>query len=135
MQPLKLCTPNKVEDNIYAGDTWGGFTFRAFDQGEVTLSLPKLISARLQFRNTQRRFVYELNTETPSEDGLPVGFPNNSTGCITISDLPLWEISVNAQPLPMGAGVYLWELEIVDALNVKRSILTGKVTICQDLTQ
>ena len=136
MIPLRLCTPNIISDFNYAGDTWGGMTIRGSAGGVEPLDLlPKIVSAKLQFRTEARRFVYELNTETGSEMGLPVGYPNNTTGCITIVDAEAWTFSVDAQPLPMGAGTYLWELEVIDALNVKRSLLTGSITICQDITQ
>lgn len=135
MIPFKLCTPNFISSSNYSGDTWGGMTIRGSIEGDPLIRLPKVISAKLQFRTPNRRFVYELNTEVGSVNGLPTGYPSNTQGNITIVDADMWTIGVDAQPLPMGAGTYLWELEIVDALNVKRSLLTGSITICQDITQ
>jgi hypothetical protein len=135
MIPFKLCTPNSIELDNYAGDTWNGMTIRGSVGGEnPSEQLPKVISAKLQFRTLARRFVYELNTETGSENGLPTGYPNNTTGNITLIDADMWTISVDAQPLPMSAGTYIWELEVIDALNVKRSLLAGTITICRSIS-
>lgn len=135
MIPFKLCTPNYISTGNYAGDTWGGMTIKGSVEGDPEYVLPKVVSAKMQFRTPSRRFVYELNTEVGSVNGLPTNFPNNEKGNITLVDPEMWTISIDAQPLPMKAGTYIWELEVIDALNVKRSLLTGSMTICQDITQ
>jgi hypothetical protein len=189
MIPNKFATPNEIESNNYVGDTWRGFTVRGTAGGDdPTDILPDVVSARLQFRTLDRRFVYELNTETLSVDGLPSGWPNNTTGVITLTppeltaagsfvagriyeiltagttdytligsadnvvgttftatgvgvgtgtayDTNYWVIAVDSQPLPMGAGTYFWELEATDILGTVRSLVNGKITLCQDITK
>lgn len=135
MVPFKLCSPNSVFNNIYAGDTWSGMTVKGEFTGDPEDRLPSIAHARMQFRDVYKKLVYELNTETGSEYGLPTNYPNNTTGNISIIDAEDWILSVDAQPLPMQAGSYIWDLEIVDALNVRRSVLSGTMTICADITK
>lgn len=140
MIPIKLASPNNVENGIYAGDTWRGFTVRGSAGGvDPTDILPNLVSCRLQFRDLKRRLIHELNSATGSENGLPTIHPPENDyygmGNITILDPVLWVISVDSQPLPMVAGTYLWELETLDIMNTTRSILNGRISICQDIAR
>ena len=136
MIPFKLASPNKIQEEVYAGDTWRGFTVRGSAGGEVpTDTLPAVSSAKLQFRTTKGRLVYELNSSVGSVSGLPTGYPDNTMGNITIEDAAEWTIAIDAQPLEIPAGIYLWDLEVTDILNTKRTILKGRITICADITQ
>jgi hypothetical protein len=127
MIPYKLKGPNVIERNVKAGDTWRGFTVR----GDVP-DVPPLVKVTLQFRTLDKRFVYELSSEHGSENGLPAGWPNNGKGNITIIDPALWVFSVDSQPLPMAGGTYLWELETLDEMNTTRSLLNGRIVLCED---
>lgn len=135
MIPIKFAQPNVLE-TLMAGDTWRGFTIQGTLDADPNEQLHPVQSAKLQFRHVKtRRLVYELNSATGSAAGQPTGWPNNTEGNITIEDATNWRISVDSQDLPMGPGVYLWELEVLDALNINRTLLRGKMTICQDISQ
>lgn len=133
MEPIKLLGPNKIEDEILAGDMWQGFTVVGSAGGDdPTVLLPAVQSVKLIFRKKDtRRFVWELNDTTGSESGLPAGYPNNTKGNITIIDPLLWTIGVDAQPLPMGPGAYIWKFQITDIQNAPHTLLTGQITICR----
>jgi len=137
MEPFKLCTPNSVTSSLYAGDTWSGFTVDGYTDppADPEERLPGIKSARMQFRDTKGNLVWELNTETGSEYGLPTGYPNNTTGSISIVEDAHWVLSVDSQPLPLGSGMYIWDLEITDELNVVRSLLVGTLIVCGDITR
>lgn len=134
MVPYKLCSPNSITSTLYAGDTWSGFTVNGFNDPPGSDPLPAIKSARMQFRDQNRRLVYELNTETGSVDGLPTDYPNNTKGNISIVAEEVWTLSIDSQPLPLQAGSYIWDLEVTDELNVVRSLLAGTLTVCGDIT-
>ena len=135
MIPIKFEQPNVVEV-LMAGDTWRGFTIQGTLDEDPAQQLHPVQSVKLQFRHAKtRRFVYELNSGVGSVVGQPTGWPDNTEGNITIEDATTWRISVDAQDLPMGPGSYLWEMEVLDVLNINRTLLRGKLTICQDISQ
>ena len=135
MTPFTLCLPSNVTNNLYQSDTWSGFTINlGFDLSPENI-FPAISNAKMQFRSADRRLIYELNSDTPSINGVPENHPDQTIGCITILDPINWIISIDSQILPMIAGDYMWDLEVVDILNVKRTLLVGTINICSDITQ
>lgn len=137
MDPFKLCTPNVVTSSLYAGDTWSGFTIHGYTDPPATPDerLPNIKSARLQFRGAKGDLIWELNTETGSKYGLPTDYPNNIAGSMSIIEDEHWGLSIDSQPLPLSSGMYIWDLEITDELNVVRSLIVGTLTVCGDITR
>ena len=135
MIPYVLCENNSIVH--YAGDTWNGLTIKHSYIGNPLDRPPGVKSARLQLRNFDDALIYELSSDIGSEDGLPIGYPYNLKGNISIVDNPayVWILSIDAQPLPIPVGTYLWDLEIVNSLNVRQTILTGTLAVCKDITR
>jgi hypothetical protein len=135
MQPITLC--NSASATHYSGDSWNGLTIKKSFIGDPLDAPPGVKNARLQFRDYDDTLIYELSTFTGSENGLPKGYPFNLKGNISIVEHPsyIWVLSLDAQPLPMPVGTYAWDLEIVDTLNIKHTILTGTLSICKDITR
>jgi len=135
MIPYVLCENNAVMH--YSGDTWNGLTIKHSFIGDPGDKPPGVKSARLQLRDFDDKLVYELTSVTGSENGLPAGYPFNLKGNISIVDNPayVWILSIDAQPLPVPIGTYFWDLEIVNNLNIRQTILTGTLSVCKDVTR
>ncbi|MHA1807893.1 MAG: hypothetical protein DRH06_00010 [Deltaproteobacteria bacterium] len=135
MIPAHLCTENALVH--YAGDSWSGLTIKYSFTGDPVDTPPGLRSARMQLRTLGDVLVYEFNTEIKSIDGLPEGYPYNTKGAMNIVADPsyVWILGIDSQPVPVPPGAYIWDLETINNLGVKNTLLTGKITICADITR
>lgn len=108
-------------DDHVQGDTWEGITLI----GPVTINgaapaLP-LASATLTFRRSYSDFepAYVLTTGTPPQ----------GQGQMTLQSAAEWRLSVPAQPLPLKAATWRWDVTMVDSAGGTYTYVGGLLKV------
>ena len=101
------------------GDYWPGLVI-----GPMTVNGAAPASAadscRLQFRKGHEVVKF---SDTPGEGEYP----------IVIDDAAHWQFTVDGLVLPLTAGKWSWEFELIDASGKPYTIYSGEITMVADL--
>lgn len=111
--------------SFVTGDTWDGIGLI----GPVTINnaapAAQLVLARIHFRKAFKDIsaAYILSTA-----------PSSGQGSITLVSASLWTLTVPRQALPLKAGTWKWDLELVDADAVKKTYVGGTIVVTPEVT-
>lgn len=108
------------------GDTWDGIPqIGPLTVNNVAPDSP-LASARMDFRGA--------STDITPAYSLVTGTPLPGQGQITLRDAGLWILVIPVQSLPLGVGLYHFDLETIAADGSIFTPFQGTLQVCPDFT-